>query len=74
MNVGELKARLEGFKDDAPVLLEDITMCEVHELRSVSNDRMCEWIAQQMKDVCVLSIKENRTVGDARRAREEKRG
>lgn len=60
MNVGELKQRLAGFKDECPVLLEDITMREIHELRTVAADRMCEWIQQQMKDVCVLTIKEKR--------------
>jgi len=60
MNVGELKQRLNGFKDEAPVLMEDFTMREIHEMRSVSHDRMCEWIAQQMQDVCVLSINATR--------------
>lgn len=61
MSVKELKQRLNGFDDESPVLLEDITMCEVHELRSVSHDRMCEWIEQQKKPVCVLSIKDTRS-------------
>lgn len=56
MNVGELKQRLNGWKDDAPVLMEDFMMREIHEVQSVEHDRMCEWIEQQMKDVCVLSI------------------
>ena len=60
MNVGQLKQRLNGFKDEAPVLMEDFMMREVHEVRSVNHDRMCEWIEQQKKDVCVLSINENR--------------
>jgi len=73
MTVGELKARLAGFKDDVPVLMEDFTMREIHEVQSVSEDRMCEWIAQQMREVCVLSINKNRNATTARRVREEKR-
>lgn len=61
MNVGELKQRLNGFKESAPVLMEDFVMWEIHEVKSVSHDRMCEWIKQQMLDVCVLSINEKRT-------------
>lgn len=60
MNVGELRLRLNGFKEEAPVLMEDFMMREIHEVRSVSHDRMCEWIEQQKKDVCVLSINEQR--------------
>lgn len=75
MTVGQLKAQLAGFKDDAPVLIEDFTMREIHEARSVTQDRMCEWIAQQMQEVCVISINENRNAITARRVREEmKRG
>lgn len=73
MTVGELKAKLAGFKDDAPVLMEDFTMREIHEVRSVSGDRMCEWVAQQMRDVCVISTKDDRNPTAARKAREEKR-
>lgn len=60
MTVKELKQRLNGFKDDAVVLMEDFTMREIHEVRSINHDRMCEWIEQQRKDVCVLSINETR--------------
>ncbi len=60
MNVGQLRQRLSEFKDEAPVLMEDFTMREIHEVRSVSHDRMCEWIEQQTKNVCVFSINENR--------------
>ena len=62
MNVGQLRQRLNGFKDESPVLMEDFTMREIHEVRSVNHDHMCEWIAQQMCDVCVLSIEETRTI------------
>lgn len=61
MTVAELRQRLNGFQDDAVVLMEDFTMSEVHEVQSANHDRMCEWIAQQMKDVCVLSINHERT-------------
>ena len=60
MTVKELKQRLNSFAEDVPVLMEDITMREVHEVRSVSHDKMCEWIEQQRKNVCVLSINEKR--------------
>lgn len=56
MTVKDLKQRLNGFKDECPVLMEDFTMREVHEVHSVNPDRMCEWIAQQMQPVCVISI------------------
>lgn len=58
MNVGELKRLLNGWKDDAPVVIEDCTMMEVHELRTVRHELMVEWIEQQKKDVCLLSINE----------------
>ena len=61
MNVAQLKTRLNGFKDNAVVLIEDFTMREIHEVKSVNHDRMCEWIEQQMRDVCVLSINESRS-------------
>jgi hypothetical protein len=60
MNVGQLKQLLNGWKDDAPVLMEDFTMREVHEVKSASHAQMCEWIEQQTRDVCVLSINERR--------------
>jgi hypothetical protein len=60
MTVKELRQRLNGFSDDAPVLMEDFTMREIHEVKSVNHDKMCEWIQQQMRDVCVLSIRDNR--------------
>lgn len=55
MNVGELKQRLNGFKDESPVLIVEQVMGEVHELRTVEHDSMVEWIEQQRKHVCVLA-------------------
>lgn len=54
MTVSQLKQRLNGWPDNAPVLVMN-NGYECNELRQVEHDRRCEWVEQQMKDVCVLS-------------------